>query len=111
MLAFPAAAVADAPTSMMPRSVLARLGQVRARGIYVETVIAAGIDQVWQATQDPVSHVRWDVRFSEIHAESGDDDEAVRFTYVRRSVLHDVHGFVHRDPRLPGRGSSEVSVL
>jgi hypothetical protein len=77
---------------MMPRSVLARLGQVRARGIYVETVIAAGIDQVWQATQDPVSHVRWDVRFSEILPESGDDSEVVRFTYVRRSVLHDVHG-------------------
>lgn len=34
------------------------------RGIYVETVIAADLERVWAATQDPTQHVRWDVRFS-----------------------------------------------
>ncbi|MGN6409107.1 MAG: SRPBCC family protein [Curtobacterium sp.] len=62
------------------------------RGIYVETVIDADVDRVWAATQDPEQHVRWDVRFSEIAPEPGDADGAARFTYVRRSPVHDVHG-------------------
>lgn len=62
------------------------------RGIYVETVIAADVEEVWAATQDPTQHVRWDVRFSEIVPDRRVDDDAVRFTYVRRSPLHDVHG-------------------
>lgn len=62
------------------------------RGIYVETVIAADLERVWAATQDPTQHVRWDVRFSEILPERDADQDAVRFTYVRRSPVHDVHG-------------------
>ncbi|MDR6571442.1 uncharacterized protein YndB with AHSA1/START domain [Curtobacterium sp. 320] len=62
------------------------------RGIYVETVIDADVDRVWAATQDPEQHVRWDVRFSEIVPEPADADGAARFTYVRRSPVHDVHG-------------------
>ncbi|KTR04769.1 SRPBCC family protein [Curtobacterium luteum] len=65
---------------------------MRNRGIYVETVIAADIERVWAATQDPTQHVRWDVRFSEIVPERDTVDTAVRFTYVRRSPVHDVHG-------------------
>lgn len=62
------------------------------RGIYVETLIDAPLDRVWDATQDPAQHVRWDVRFSEIVPAPADDDGVTRFTYVRRSVVHDVHG-------------------
>jgi len=62
------------------------------RGIYVETVIDADVEQVWAATQDPRQHVRWDVRFSEIVPEPPDADGAEHFTYVRRSPVHDVHG-------------------
>ncbi|MFJ7289286.1 SRPBCC family protein [Curtobacterium sp. NPDC098951] len=62
------------------------------RGIYVETIIDADVDRVWAATQDPVQHVRWDVRFSEIVPEPADADGAARFTYVRRTPVHDVHG-------------------
>ncbi|PZF64589.1 SRPBCC family protein [Curtobacterium sp. MCPF17_047] len=62
------------------------------RSIYVETLIDADVDAVWAATQDPRQHVRWDVRFSEIVPEPADTDGAARFTYVRRSALHDVHG-------------------
>ncbi|PZE32949.1 SRPBCC family protein [Curtobacterium sp. MCPF17_031] len=47
---------------------------------------------MWAATQDTRQHVRWDVRFSEIVPEPADTDGAARFTYVRRSALHDVHG-------------------
>lgn len=62
------------------------------RGIYVETIIDADVERVWEATQDPRQHVRWDVRFSEIVPEPADADGAARFTYVRRSAVHDVHG-------------------
>jgi hypothetical protein len=65
---------------------------VGSRSIYVETLIDADVEQVWTATQDPRQHVRWDVRFSEIVPEPADADGAARFTYVRRSALHDVHG-------------------
>jgi hypothetical protein len=62
------------------------------RGIYVETIIDADIERVWAATQDPSQHVRWDVRFSEIVPDQAADDEPEHFTYVRRSIVHDVHG-------------------
>ncbi|NII42444.1 uncharacterized protein YndB with AHSA1/START domain [Curtobacterium flaccumfaciens] len=62
------------------------------RSIYVETVIDADVDAVWAATQDPRQHVRWDVRFSEIVPEPAGTDGSARFTYVRRSAVHDVHG-------------------
>ncbi|GAA1494446.1 SRPBCC family protein [Curtobacterium herbarum] len=62
------------------------------RSIYVETVIDADVDAVWAATQDPRQHVRWDVRFSEIVPEPAEPDGSARFTYVRRSAVHDVHG-------------------
>jgi hypothetical protein len=65
---------------------------VASRSIYVETLIDADVEHVWAATQDPRQHVRWDVRFSEIVPEPADADGAARLTYVRRSVLHDVHG-------------------
>lgn len=34
--------------------------------IYVETFIAGSMDDVWQKTQTPDMHERWDLRFSEI---------------------------------------------
>lgn len=54
------------------------------RGISVETVIAADLERVWAATEDPTPHVRWDVRFSEILPERDADEHAVRFTHVRQ---------------------------
>jgi hypothetical protein len=65
---------------------------VGTRGIYVETVIDADVERVWAASQDPQEHVRWDLRFSEIVPEAADADGAARFTYVRRAIVHDVHG-------------------
>ncbi|WP_052423635.1 hypothetical protein [Nonomuraea candida] len=34
--------------------------------VYVETVIRAPLEEVWQATQDPSRHQRWDLRFGRI---------------------------------------------
>ena len=38
----------------------------RRRPIYVESRIRASMDQVWNATQNPDQHQRWDVRFGSI---------------------------------------------
>lgn len=37
-----------------------------AGALYVETEIHAAMDRLWQATQDPRQHQRWDLRFTEI---------------------------------------------
>ncbi|MCT9821019.1 SRPBCC family protein [Microbacterium sp. W1N] len=62
------------------------------RGIYVETVVRADLDRVWEATQDPVQHVRWDVRFSRISPTGVTDAGATTFGYERRVPLHTVRG-------------------
>jgi hypothetical protein len=36
-------------------------------GIYVEILIAGTVDEVWEKTQDPALHQRWDLRFTHIH--------------------------------------------
>lgn len=38
----------------------------RRRAIYVESLIRANLDDLWLATQDPGSHQRWDLRFTQI---------------------------------------------
>ncbi|MEV8271942.1 hypothetical protein [Microbacterium sp. NPDC077184] len=50
-----------------------------ARQISVETVISADMDAVWTATQDPIAHVRWDLRFSRIVPTGTTTDGAVTF--------------------------------
>ena len=53
-------------------------------GIFVETVIRAPIEKLWQHTQDPALHQRWDVRFTRIeYLPKARDDEPQRFRYVR----------------------------
>ncbi|MCF6526578.1 hypothetical protein, partial [Streptomyces sp. JJ36] len=42
-----------------------------AGGIYVERRIRAGMELLWERTQDPVRHQRWDLRFTEIVALEG----------------------------------------
>jgi hypothetical protein len=56
-----------------------------AKPIYVETEIAAEIEDLWEATQDPKQHEQWDLRFSEIHYLPKENDEAPqRFLYKTR---------------------------
>ncbi|MEV5893105.1 SRPBCC family protein [Nonomuraea fuscirosea] len=39
--------------------------------VYVETLIKADLEEVWQATQDLAQHQRWDLRFGRIQAQPG----------------------------------------
>lgn len=62
------------------------------RAIRVEIDIAADLDLVWNLTQEPVAHTRWDARFSRItpldHTAAG----VWRFRYERRLLLHTIVG-------------------
>jgi hypothetical protein len=54
----------------------------RRRPIYVESRIDAPIDRVWDATQQPDQHQRWDLRFGRISYLPRTDGEPQRFTYA-----------------------------
>jgi uncharacterized membrane protein YphA (DoxX/SURF4 family) len=54
-------------------------------GIYVEILIRAPMDVLWQHTQDPNLHKRWDLRFSEInYLPRAKEYEPQRFRYATR---------------------------
>lgn len=54
----------------------------RRRPIYVESRIRASMEQLWDATQHPDEHQRWDVRFGTITYLPCTDGESQRFTYA-----------------------------
>jgi DoxX-like family len=54
----------------------------RRRPIYVESRVHAPIERVWDATQQPDQHQRWDLRFGTITYLPRAGDEAQRFTYA-----------------------------
>lgn len=64
----------------------------RQRGIYVSIRIHAPVETVWALTQDPASHVRWDVRFSRIVPLHGIAGGGERFRYERALPGHVIHG-------------------
>ncbi len=55
---------------------------VRHRQLYVETTVAAPVDQVWACTQDVREHARWDLRFGGIETLDGAPGEQQRFRYA-----------------------------
>lgn len=58
---------------------------MRGEELYVETWIDADEESLWQATQDPDEHERWDLRFTDIeYLPRTDEDEPQRFTYATR---------------------------
>ena len=64
-----------------------------ARGIYVEIEIAAPLERVWELSQEPRAHARWDLRFSAIvPLEQRVEGEAYRFRYERSLPLHTIVG-------------------
>lgn len=66
--------------------------------IYVETLVHADLERVWQATQDPALHRQWDLRFTEIQYIPKSAPEAPQqFLYATRI------GF---GLRIEGRGES-----
>lgn len=58
---------------------------LRAEPIYVETRICGDMDTLWQRTQEPDLHQRWDVRFTEItYLPRTDPAEPQQFLYATR---------------------------
>jgi hypothetical protein len=47
-------------------AVQGRIGGVAMEPIYVEILIDADMDRIWELTQDTNAHPRWDLRFSSI---------------------------------------------
>ena len=54
----------------------------RRRPIYVESRIQASLDRLWDATQQPDQHQRWDLRFGRISSMPRVDGKPQRFTYA-----------------------------
>jgi hypothetical protein len=53
--------------------------------IYVETLIKADLEEVWQYTQTPDLHARWDLRFTNIgYLPRPDPSAPQRFVYETR---------------------------
>jgi len=52
--------------------------------IYVEILISGSMDELWQKTQEPNLHQRWDLRFSEIDYLPRGPEEPQRFLYSTR---------------------------
>jgi len=53
-------------------------------GIYVEIFVRASIEELWEKTQNPGLHQRWDLRFSEIEYLPRTEGQPQRFLYVTR---------------------------
>lgn len=94
------------------------------RALYVESLIDAGIDEVWRLTQSPALHSRWDLRFSLISPEAAaapetptaDDDEdapgrPTRFRYERRIPFHTIRGTGISLGERGGENGSRTSAL
>ncbi|MGW2863613.1 hypothetical protein [Streptomyces sp. NPDC001205] len=52
--------------------------------LYVETVIDAGMDLLWERTQDPARHQSWDLRFTSITYLPRAEGEPQGFRYATR---------------------------
>jgi hypothetical protein len=52
--------------------------------IFVERLIRGDLEAVWEKTQDPKQHERWDLRFSTIDYVPMGEDKVQRFTYTTR---------------------------
>jgi hypothetical protein len=53
-------------------------------GIYVEIPIRASMEELWEKTQNPQLHQRWDLRFTQIEYLPREGDEPQRFLYRTR---------------------------
>ncbi len=56
-----------------------------APGIYVEILIRGSMDELWEKTQTPSLHKRWDLRFTDIeYLPRSNDSEPQQFLYATR---------------------------
>jgi len=77
--------------SLLKDTIETRLGKVcflaylhRTMGIYVEIPILASMDELWEKTQSPELHQRWDLRFTEIEYLPRKHEEPQKFLYRTR---------------------------
>jgi hypothetical protein len=64
------------------------VGKRRQPGIYVEILIRAPLERVWDLTQKPEVHQRWDLRFSSIeYLPKSNESDPQRFLYETRIGL------------------------
>jgi hypothetical protein len=83
----------------------------RDRALYVEIVIRAPIERVWELTQTPEHHVRWDGRFTSIRPTRLREDGAQEFAYELDLGVHTIRGTgVSRGERR-GRAGERTSAL
>ena len=54
--------------------------QVR-KPLYIETHIKASLERVWELSQNPQQHPRWDLRFSRIIPTTEDQQGQLSFRY------------------------------
>jgi hypothetical protein len=66
-----------------------RMGQ---SAIYVEIEIRSTMERVWELTQDPSQHPRWDERFTSIAPTAELASGGYRFRYERRLPFHTIVG-------------------
>ena len=58
----------------------------RHRKIVVEAIIPAPVEMVWERSQDPVEHVRWDIRFNDIRYREDRDDRGFSLMDYRTRI-------------------------
>lgn len=70
------------------RCYAADVNKVSQSGIYVEILINAPLERIWELTQKPDVHQRWDLRFSRIeYLPKSSENEPQRFLYETRIGL------------------------
>src|SRR5260370_21842410 len=61
------------------------LGRLHSKmGIYVEIAIRCSMDELWEKTQNPELHQRWDLRFTQIEYLPREPEEPQKFLYSTR---------------------------
>ncbi|MBF4993361.1 hypothetical protein ITX31_04435 [Arthrobacter gandavensis] len=58
--------------------------------VYVEIPVRAPLERLWELTQDPSSHPRWDLRFTAIIPAPGTVPQ--QFRYEFKLPVHTIHG-------------------
>lgn len=79
--------------------------------LYIETRMRAEMDRLWEATQDPAQHRRWDLRFTHIDYLDRDAGQTQRFRYGVRVLGVRLAGTGECAGECRGQDGSRVSVL
>ncbi|WP_309129022.1 SRPBCC family protein [Microbacterium sp.] len=81
------------------------------RALYVEILIDAPLETVWELTQTPEQHVRWDARFTAIVPTALRDDGAQEFRYELDLGIHTIRGTGVSLGERRGRDGERTSAL